>query len=479
MQLTIVGGGGFRTPLVYRALLADPDQPIDRVVLVDDDPARLEVISSVLRGMADGVNGPSSPVAGLVTDGLAAGISSGGNSAGIRPSTDRAPAVAATTDLRAGLRGADFVFAAIRAGGLDGRVADENIPLAHGVLGQETVGIGGILYALRSLPAMRDVARAIADVAPDAWLINFTNPAGMVTEALQSILPGRVIGICDSPTALVRRVCRALGVSEQSAVYDYVGLNHLGWLRALRVDGHDLLPGLLTDPAALGTFEEGELFGPDLLRSLGAIPNEYLHYFYYADDVVTSLRGTTSRASFLADQQSSFYRRAAVSAQPYRLWQQTVDERNRTYMAVSREAAGASERAEEDVEGGGYEQIALAVMRSIAGDLGERLILDVPNHGAVTDLDDDAVLEIPCEVGRSGVRRLSVAPLSNHEAGLMRQIKAVERWTITAALDGDRDALHAALATHPLNGSYPRAIGVLDEWLRRFPEIAERLHPVR
>lgn len=447
MQLTIVGGGGFRTPLVYRALLTDPDQPIDRVVLVDDDPARLRVISAVL-----------------------AEIAAGAGSAGVR-----APRITSTVDLRSGLRGADFVFTAIRAGGLEGRVADENIPLGHGVLGQETVGIGGILYALRSLPAMRDIARAVAEVAPQAWLINFTNPAGMVTEAVQPILPGRVIGICDSPAALVRRVCRALRVPETAAVYDYVGLNHLGWLRSLRVDGVDLLPGLLADPALLGTFEEGELFGADLLRSLGSIPNEYLHYFYYSADVVESLRGTTTRASFLADQQSAFYRQADAAARPYELWQQTVDERNRTYMAVSREAAGASERAEEDVEGGGYEQIALAVMRSIAGDLGQRLILDVPNEGALDLLDDAAVVEIPVQVGRGGVRRLPVASLSDHEAGLMRQIKAVERWTIAAALGDDRDALHAALATHPLNGSYPRAVAVLDEWFRQFPDVAARL----
>lgn len=440
MQLTIVGGGGFRTPLVYRALLSDPDQPIDRVVLVDDDPARLGVISAVLAAMATG----------------------------------RTPQVSATTDLRAGLRGADFVFAAIRAGGLDGRLADENIPLAHGVLGQETVGVGGILYGLRSLPAMRDVARMVADVAPRAWLINFTNPAGMVTEALQPILPGRVIGICDSPAALVRRVCRALGVAEHRATYDYLGLNHLGWLRSVHVEGVDLLPGLLGDAAVLGTFEEGELFGVDLLRALGAIPNEYLHYFYYADDVVASLRGEPSRASFLAEQQSRFYREAVASDAPHALWQRTVDERNRTYMAVSRASAGAAERAEEDVEGGGYEQIALAAMRSIAGDRGERLILDVPNAGTVAALDDAAVLEVPCEVGRTGVRRLPVAEPSDHQAGLMRQIKAVERWTIAAALEDDRDALHAALATHPLNGSYRRAVDVLHEWLPRFPDLAAR-----
>ncbi|WP_153504546.1 family 4 glycosyl hydrolase [Cumulibacter manganitolerans] len=448
MQLTIVGGGGFRTPLVFQQLVADARRLIDRVVLVDSSPDRLAVVAAVLDGVAEG---------------------------------RWAPEVRTTTDLHAGLRGADFVFAAIRPGGLDGRVHDENIPLRHDVLGQETVGLGGILYALRSLPAMRAVGEAVADVAPSAWLINFTNPAGMVTESLQEVLPGRVIGICDSPAALVRRACRALRVAEPDVEIDYVGLNHLGWLRALRVGGADLLPGLIAGDAITG-FEEGQLFGASLIRALGTIPNEYLHYFYYAADVVESLRATTSRASFLREQQSAFYREAAEAATagaPYAAWRRVVDERNRTYMAVAREAAGAAERAEEDVEGGGYEQIALAVMRAIAHDTGERLILDVPNRrsgAAVLDaLDIDAVIEIPCTVGKDGATPATVAPLSDHEAGLIRQVKAVERWTITAALDGSRDALHAAIATHPLNGSYPRAVRIVDEWLTHFPDVAARL----
>ncbi|WP_106849031.1 6-phospho-beta-glucosidase [Blastococcus sp. Marseille-P5729] len=439
MQLTIVGGGGFRTPLVYQELIADPRRLIDRVVLVDTSPDRLEVIAAVLQGQA--------------------------------ANASWAPRVVLADDLRAGLRGADFVFTAVRPGGLEGRVHDENIPLAHGVLGQETVGIGGILYGLRSLPAMREIGAAVAQVAPSAWLINFTNPAGMVTELLQSVLPGRVVGICDSPAALVRRACRALAVDERDADYDYVGLNHLGWLRSLRVDGADRLPELLADDALLAAFEEGELFGGDLLRALGTLPNEYLHYFYFADDVLDSLRSSTSRASFLREQQSRFYREAIAAASPRDLWERVVAERNRTYMAVSRDAAGAGERDEADVEGGGYERIALAVMRSIAVDAGERLILDVPNAGTLPDLDDDAVIEMPCTVRAGGLTPLPVAPLSDHEAGLMRQIKAVERWTIEAALTGSRDALHAAIATHPLTGSFPRAVRIVDEWLQHFPDV--------
>ncbi|MGO4430119.1 6-phospho-beta-glucosidase, partial [Streptomyces sp. MCAF7] len=145
----------------------------------------------------------------------------------------------ATTDLDDALRGADFVFSAIRVGGLAGRARDERVPLAEGVLGQETVGAGGVLYGLRTLPVALKIAERIAAVAPDAWVINFTNPAGMVTEAMQRVLGDRVIGICDSPVGLCRRAARALGADPGRASYDYVGLNHLGWLRGVIVDGRD------------------------------------------------------------------------------------------------------------------------------------------------------------------------------------------------------------------------------------------------
>jgi len=445
MQLTIVGGGGFRTPLVYRALLDDPSRLIDRVVLVDSDVRRLAVIDSVLDGIALGRRWR--------------------------------PQVSTTTDVRTGLSGASFVFAAIRPGGLEGREHDEAIPLRHGVLGQETVGIGGILFALRSIPAMIDVARAAAEVAPDAWLINFTNPAGMVTETLHDIAGDRVIGICDSPASLVRRVGRALKIPAGQEQFDYVGLNHLGWLRSIQIgDGPDLLPGLLHDPVLLESFEEGELFGARLLGAAGCIPNEYLHYFYCAADVLQSVSGTTTRARYLRMQQGEFYDAAAASPSPADIWQRAVDERNRTYMAVSREAVGANERHPDDVEGGGYEQIALAVMRAIATDSGETLVLNVRNAGAVPDLDEDATVEIPATVGRSGASGVSgLAPLSDHQAGLMRQIKAVERATIRGATTGDRESIDAALSMHPLNGSFARAARIFDEWLAHFPDVAARL----
>ncbi|MGW1149410.1 family 4 glycosyl hydrolase, partial [Streptomyces sp. NPDC002454] len=245
MRLVVLGGGGFRVPLVYGALLTDRGEGrVDEVVLYDTDPARSAAIARVLADQA-----AADPAA--------------------------APRVRVATDLDAALHGADFVFSAIRVGGLAGRAADERVALAEGVLGQETVGAGGIAYGLRTLPVVDRIARRVAAVAPDAWFINFTNPAGLVTEAMSRHLGDRVIGICDSPVGLGRRVARVLGVDPGSAEVDYVGLNHLGWLRGLRVDGRDVLPDLFASTALLEGFEEGRLFGADWLRSLDCVPNEY------------------------------------------------------------------------------------------------------------------------------------------------------------------------------------------------------------
>ncbi len=206
------------------------------------------------------------------------------------------------------------------------------------MLGQETVGAGGIAYGLRTVPVADDIARRVARLAPDAWVINFTNPAGLVTEAMSRHLGDRVIGICDSPVGLGRRIARVLGAKPDEAWIDYVGLNHLGWVRGLRVAGRDQLPRLLADPALLGSFEEGRLFGTDWLRSLGAIPNEYLHYYYFNREAVQAYQeAEKTRGAFLRDQQESFYAGVADPAvSALELWDRTRAEREATYMSENR-----------------------------------------------------------------------------------------------------------------------------------------------
>ncbi|MFE0515494.1 6-phospho-beta-glucosidase [Streptomyces sp. NPDC058964] len=442
MKLTILGGGGFRVPLVYGALLTDRGEGrVTEVVLHDPDDGRLHAVARVLAEQA-----------ATVAD---------------------APRVTATTGLDEALRGADFVFSAIRVGGLAGRADDERVALAQGVLGQETVGAGGIAYGLRTVPVAVDIARRVARLAPDAWVINFTNPAGLVTEAMSRHLGDRVIGICDSPVGLGRRIARVLGADPNEAWIDYVGLNHLGWVRGLRIAGRDELPRLLADPDLLGSFEEGRLFGTDWLRTLGAIPNEYLHYYYFNREAVSAYQqAEQTRGAFLLDQQARFYEEmrdpgaAALAA-----WDRTRAEREATYMAENRETAGAGERDADDLSGG-YEKVALALMRAIARDERTTLILNVRNESTLSVLDRDAVIEVPCLVDANGAHPVAVDPLPGHATGLVCAVKAVEREVLAAAGSGSRATAVKAFALHPLVDSVNVARRLVEGYTAVHPGLA-------
>jgi 6-phospho-beta-glucosidase len=440
VKLAIIGGGGFRVPLVYGALLRR--QPFDDVVLYDVDAGRLERVAHVLEGQA-------------------------------AEHGERVP-FRTTTDLDDALEGADFVFTAIRVGGLEGRTIDEGVPLGHGVLGQETTGPGGICFALRTIPTMVDLAERIVRHAPGAWLVNFTNPAGMVTEALQQVLGDRAIGICDSPSALCRRVAAALGRVPEDLSFDYFGLNHLGWLRAVRDGSGDLLPGLLADSDALASLDEGALCGAEWLRSLGMVPNEYLYYFYFAADTVDAIsRSDRPRGAYLLEQQAAFYDAEPESPPAaLRRWRAAKDERDRTYMA---EARNGHEPAPHDPDDpGGYEGEAMAVVEAIRGNSGSTLILNVANRSALPFLDARAVVEVPCVVGAAGAQPLAVGDVPDHARALIDTVKAVERATIEAALAGSTALAIKALALHPLVPSVTAAREIFTEYRERLPDLEER-----
>lgn len=460
MILTILGGGGFRVPLVYSALLSDQGPGrVTELRLFDADPARLRVVAKVLADMADGV--------------------------------PDAPAVRLYTVLADALPGTDFIFSAIRVGGLEGRAADERIAQKHGLIGQETVGAGGISYALRTIPVVLEIAGAVKKHAPDAWFINFTNPAGVITEVMTGVLGNKVVGICDSPVGLARRCLRAAGVRgtdvrSASVEIDYIGLNHLGWLRGLVVEGEDVLPRLLADDHALGSFEEGRLFGASWIKTLGAVPNEYLHYYYFRREALDADRhAQTTRGAYLARQQSSFYRGLSesddggaapaqgvpASKSALRLWEKTKLDREETYMQSNRDAAGTFERDAEDLMSGGYEAVALAIMRAISQGETARLILNMPNRGTLGELDADAVIEAPCLVDAAGVRLLPAKALPYYARGLVVNAKAVESATIDAALTGSRRSAYKAMAMNPLVDSVRVAEAVLDEYISHFKEL--------
>ena len=445
MKIALLGGGGFRVPMVYEALLARAGGlGLEEVTLYDVSETRLAQITPVLEGLEQEL----------------------GERLVFRPTTEIADA----------LEGADFVFCAIRPGQLEGRVVDERVPLDVGVVGQETTGPGGICLALRTVPAMVELAEAVAERAPRAWFVNFTNPAGLVTEAIQGVLGGRALGICDTPSALCSRVATALGRPSTELWFDYFGLNHLGWLRGVFDGERDLLPELLADDDLLDSFEEGRLFGGEWLRSLGMIPNEYLYFFYFASETVGALReGGSSRGEYLLRQQGEFYAGNGYTAmEALAAWRRARRERDRTYFAEARTAAGLPESDDDAEESGGYEAEAIAVVEAITGNEGRVLILDTANRSSLPFLDERAVVEVPCVVGRAGPIPTAVGSVPGHARALMETIKEVERTTIRAALEGSAELAVRALALHPLVPSVNVARGIFEQYASRHRELAGR-----
>lgn len=444
MKLTIVGGGGFRVPQIVEALAKRPTSEIHvtDLCLYDVSRERVRVMEAVLEQL---------PVA-------------------------RKPRISVADSMDDAVVGADFVFSAIRVGGTEGRVHDEIVPLRHGVLGQETVGPGGYAYAMRTIPVAMELARAVAEHAPHAWVINFTNPAGIITQAMREVLGARVIGICDTPIGLVKRVARALGEPLSGIDYDYIGLNHLGWLRHAFAHGVDQLPRLLTTAELLEEIEEARLIGREWVRDLGMVPNEYLFYFYRNREAVAQiLHEDQTRGQFLSAQQRAFYAAALQdTSRAGELWNRAHDEREATYMAEAREVADDGARHEDDLDGG-YQEVALDLMAALSGGKPARMILGVSNaeggRRIIPALGDQAVIEVPCLVDAAGPVPVALSELTGAELGLIVQVKACEELVIEAVRTQDRTKGWQAIASHPLVDSVDVGRQIFDEYCELIPEV--------
>ena len=445
MKLAILGGGGFRTPVVYRAIASGQARTrYDEVVLYDVDAGRLARIQAVLGGM-DEAQPSSVPYR-------------------------------TTTRLEDAVDGADVIYCAIRVGGIAGRLIDETVAIEAGAIGQETAGAGGIGFALRTVPVVTEIARVVERRAPNALFINFTNPVGLVTEAIRRILGDRVVGICDAPEELCARVARALGRRPEELWFDYFGINHLGWLRGALHGNRDLLPDLLADPERLESIEEGRLFGTDWIRAVGMIPNEYLYYFYFQREALHAMRSGQVRAAYLQAQQASFYDGDGAPREVLARWQQTLSEREAHYMDEA--WSGREEDKTEIVAArrpGGYGGLALDLIDALYADEPSVRILDVANRSSLPFLDSDAIVEVPCVVSRGGIVPVAIGDVPLEAQGLILQVRASERAAIDAALSGSRQLAIRALALHPLVPSVEMATSILDGYIAHQPELRESL----
>ncbi|MFF7027055.1 6-phospho-beta-glucosidase [Streptomyces albidoflavus] len=408
MKLTVVGGGSTYTPELIDGFARLRDTlPLTELVLVDPDAGRLELVGGLARRIFARQGHP-----GTITT---------------------------TGDLDAGVEGADAVLLQLRVGGQAARQRDESWPLECGCVGQETTGAGGLAKALRTVPVVLDIAERVRRTNPDAWIIDFTNPVGIVTRALLQA-SHKAVGLCNVAIGFQRKFARLLDVAPAEVHLGHVGLNHLSWETSVRLGGptgEDVLPRLLT--------EHGDAIAADLhlprplLDRLGVVPSYYLRYFYAHDVVVDELRTGPSRAEKVAAMERELLELYADPA---------LDEKPELL----------SQRG-----GAFYSEAAVDLAAALLGRGGSPLqVVNARNNGTLPFLPDDAVVEVQAEVGPEGARPLAVPALDPLYAGLVQHVTAYEDLALRAALEGGRDRVFAALLAHPLIGQYDQAETLTD-----------------
>jgi 6-phospho-beta-glucosidase len=417
MKITIIGGAGVRVPLLVGGLVRS-DLGITQVSLYDIDHDRQRSLA-----------------------GLAASVSGGAK-------------VVTEASAEAAIEGADFVVTSIRQGGAARRAADEAAAIALGVVGQETVGPAGFAMAVRTIPAMVQYGRLVSRLAPRAWLINFSNPVSIITEAVHQETSARLIGICDTPMEMFEDAAHALGLPPTVCAYDYFGLNHLGWLREVYFEGEPQLSRIWNDDAALAAAYRSPLFEPERLRALKLLPTEYLYYYYRPEVALAHMQQAgSSRGAAVAKLTEAFFEDLQASnpsgPQALERYRRYLADRDGSYMQL--ETGASTPRVKPDwAELSGYDRIALMTMRAIVHNQGAIIPLDVANQGTLPFLGHDDIIEVPCRVDKDGPRPRPVAAVPAHARDLIEKVKAYERATVRAALTGERADLVNALALNPL-----------------------------
>jgi len=418
MKVTVIGGGSSYTPeLVAGFLERAGSLPVEELRLMDIDPARLEVVGGFAQRMVCASGGPFE--------------------------------VRLSDDQRAAVQGANYVITQLRVGGMQARCGDEYLGRRHGLIGQETTGVGGMANALRTIPVILKLAEDMRELAPGALLVNFSNPAGLVAEAL-SREAGDVmsVGVCNSPITTTMGILKQIEdrgggkIGLHRTELNTLGLNHLSWHRGLTIDGEEVWPQVFGGFLERLASEEQPSWDPRTIEVLGMIPNGYLEYYYYSDRKVASQQAwPPSRAEQVMEIEAGL------------LKQYADPERNEPPAELMRRG------------GAYYSTMAVRLLNAHHNDLGETHVLNARHGGAVAGWPEDWVLEMGCRVDRAGIHPLPTEPLPPVCFGLLAQVKMYEILTVQAAAHGDRDAAFAALLAHPLGPEADRVQAVLDDML--------------
>ncbi len=421
IKLTVIGGGSSYTPELADGIIKNYSTfPVKEIALVDVEEGRekVEIICSLLKRMFK--------KAGLPI------------------------AVYCTLDRRSALKGSHFVISQFRAGGLDARSGDEKIPLKYGIIGQETTGPGGFANALRTIPITLEICRDIEEICPDSWLINFTNPSGIVSEAVSKYSKVKCLGLCNVPINMEREVCTSLGLDKSKVQCRFAGLNHLSFIGRIFVDGRDILESrggsrLIKNNVVKNI--KGSEIPSEFVDALGFIPSPYLKYFYLESDMFKEEfekynAGGITRADEVKEVESVLFDK---------------------YRDVS-----LNEKPEELSKRGGalYSEAAVSLMNSIWNDASDIHVVNTTNRGCIPDLPRDAVIETNCVISRSGAEPLVYGPLPDAVKGLVQQVKAYERLTVEAAVEGSQTKAILALVNNPLVLDANKAQAIFADILR-------------
>ncbi|MGN6795378.1 MAG: hypothetical protein ACTHJW_23560 [Streptosporangiaceae bacterium] len=462
MKLTVLGGGGVRMPTFVRAVLASRPGAFDEICLYEPDPIRRATTARLAAEVANVLGQP-----GVVT---------------------------VTADAAEAFTGADYVFSAIRVGGDRGRVIDEQVALRRGIVGQETTGPGGCAMALRTIPVVLSYCELLSQCSPGAVLINFTNPAGLITQAVTAQGKVACVGVCDTPSGAIADLAafssggelgHGAGPGQAGRVRArYAGLNHLGWVSSFELDGTELIADLI------GRFEDLQqaaphlaAFDPDLVRRVGAIPTEYVYYYYDPQRYVDGVRraGTSRGEDVLGlnEELLTAIGKAFADGDVHTAWSAyagLLGVRRDTYMKTDTEGASgqAEARAARAAAGtvpiqaeelGGYEGLAMRVIDGLAGRQSGDVIVNMRNDGALDFLEPDDVVEVPARVDSDGLTQLPAANLPGSCRSLVLAVKEYERGIVEAATTGDAGLAAVALAQHPLVPGITAARELMAEYI--------------
>ncbi|HEY46017.1 MAG: hypothetical protein AMJ88_09840 [Anaerolineae bacterium SM23_ 63] len=407
-KLAYIGGGSSYTPEFVEGFIQhEGEVEVDEIALHDINEDRLQVVGGMVERMLR--------YAELDTS------------------------VSLTTTRPEAIEGADFIVSAIRVGGLDARIRDEKIPLKYDVVGQETTGPGGTLKAWRTIPVALEIARDLEKYAPDAWYLNFTNPSGIITEAIFKNSDVKVVGLCNNPINVQMGLAIFFEVMPDEVFLEWVGLNHVNWIQRIFVRGVDKTEELIDRIEEMPYLNE---FDPSLVKALGVIPTGYLRYYYNHTKMLEDLKGVEKTRG------------------------EVVREVERDLMEKYADPNQLVKPPELSLRGGAlYSEAAMRLILSLMFDRRDVQILVTRNNGSIPDLPDDASVEVPCVVGAHGVTPLHMGPLPDTIRALCQQAKAWESWTVEAGVTGDRGAALMAMMTNPLVPSFEIAKALLDDML--------------